>query len=160
MGTRQIPSDAAQGFKKMRRYQTEAAYLKSVLLWLQGNWTEPDPPRFYPLTEVGQRSGYYSVRRTHAALNRQEVIVDQPAFLPPRNPSACRRGTQSQFDEGKIAAERTVASRNARNNSLRSVHGQFAPNQVSGCLFSKAHGAWTVRAKFYADARRKLLNII
>jgi leucyl aminopeptidase (aminopeptidase T) len=68
--------------------------------------------------------------------------------------------TQSQFDEGKIAAERTVASRNARNNSLRSVHGHFAPNQVSWCLFSKAHGAWTVRAKFYADARRELLNII
>jgi hypothetical protein len=68
--------------------------------------------------------------------------------------------TQSQFDEGKIAAERTVASRNARNNSLRSVHGHFAPNEVSWCLFSKAHGAWTVRAKFYADARRKLLNII
>jgi hypothetical protein len=40
------------------------------------------------------------------------------------------------------------------------VHGHFAPNEVSWCLFSKAHGAWTVRAKFYADARRKLLNII
>jgi hypothetical protein len=47
----------------MGRHQTEAAYLKSVLLWLQGNWAEPDPPRFYPLKEVEQRSGYYSVRR-------------------------------------------------------------------------------------------------
>jgi hypothetical protein len=36
----------------MGRHQTEAAYLKSVLLWLQGNWTEPDPPRFYSLKEV------------------------------------------------------------------------------------------------------------
>ena len=36
--------------------QTEAAYLKSVLFWLQGNWTEPDPPRFYPLKEVEQGS--------------------------------------------------------------------------------------------------------
>ena len=42
----------------MGRYQTEAAYLKSVLLWLQGNWAEPDPPRFYPLRrgEQGSRS--------------------------------------------------------------------------------------------------------
>ena len=36
----------------MGRYQTEASYLKSVLLWLQGSWTEPDPPRFYPLRQV------------------------------------------------------------------------------------------------------------
>ena len=41
----------------MGRHQTEAAYLKSVLLWLQGNWTEPDPPRFYPLKEVPQGRG-------------------------------------------------------------------------------------------------------
>ena len=47
----------------MRRHQTEAAYLKSVLLWLQGNWTEPDPPRFYPLKEVDQGSRFCSVRR-------------------------------------------------------------------------------------------------
>jgi len=37
------PKREPQGIKKMGRYQTEAAYLKSVLLWLQGNWTEPDP---------------------------------------------------------------------------------------------------------------------
>ena len=71
----------------MGRHQTEAAYLKSVLLWLQGNWTEPDPPRFYPLKEVEQGSRYYSARR-HAALNRRDGIVDQPAFLLPRNLSA------------------------------------------------------------------------
>jgi hypothetical protein len=53
----------------MGRHQTEAAYLKSVLFWLQGNWTEPDPPRFYPLKEVEQGSRYYSVRR-----NRRDVI--------------------------------------------------------------------------------------
>jgi hypothetical protein len=29
-------------------YQSEAAYLKSVLLWLQEYWTGP-APRFYPL---------------------------------------------------------------------------------------------------------------
>jgi len=61
----------------MGRHQTEAAYLKSVLLWLQGNWAEPDPPRFYPLREVEQASRYHSVRRTHAALNRRDVIIDQ-----------------------------------------------------------------------------------
>ena len=62
----------------MGRYQTEAAYLKSVLLWLQGNWTEPDPPRLYSLRAVP----HYSGRRTHAALNRRDVIVDLPALLP------------------------------------------------------------------------------
>jgi hypothetical protein len=60
----------------MGRHQTEAAYLKSVLLWLQDNWTEPDPPRFYPLKEVEQGSRYHSVRRTHAALNRRDAIID------------------------------------------------------------------------------------
>jgi len=71
----------------MGRHQTEAAYLKSVLLWLQGNWAGPDPPRFYPLKEVEQGPMYYSVRRTHAALNRRDAIIDQPAFLPPRSVS-------------------------------------------------------------------------
>jgi hypothetical protein len=68
--------------KKMGRYQTEAAYLKSVLLWLQGNWAEPDPPRFYPLKEVEQGSRYYSVRRTHAAFNRRDAIVALPVSTP------------------------------------------------------------------------------
>jgi hypothetical protein len=54
VSTLQIPSGSRKGIKKMGRYQTEAAYLKSVLLWLQGNWAEPDPPRFYPLKEVNQ----------------------------------------------------------------------------------------------------------
>jgi hypothetical protein len=39
-------------------YQSEAAYLKSVLRWLQGSWTEPDPPHFYPLRAVPQGSRY------------------------------------------------------------------------------------------------------
>ena len=76
----------------MGRYQTEAAYLKSVLLWLQGNWAEPDPPRFYPFNEVERGSRYYSIRRTHAALNRRDAIGDLPAFLPARNTAAHRRG--------------------------------------------------------------------
>ena len=74
----------------MGRHQTEAAYLKSVLLWLQGNWAGPDPPRFYPLKEVEQGSRHYSVRRTYAALNRRDVIIALPAFLPTQNLSARR----------------------------------------------------------------------
>ena len=42
----------------MGRHQTEAAYLKSVLLWLQGNWAEPDPPRFYPLKRSSKDRGF------------------------------------------------------------------------------------------------------
>jgi hypothetical protein len=68
----------------MGRYQTEAAYLKSVLLWLQGNWTEPDPPRLYSLRAVPQGSRHYSARSAQAALNRRDVIIDLPAFLPDR----------------------------------------------------------------------------
>ena len=75
----------------MGRHQTEAAYLKSVLLWLQGNWTEPDPPRFYPLKEVEQGSRYYSVRR-----NWRDVIFEQPAFLPARSASARQGADKSQ----------------------------------------------------------------
>ena len=68
----------------MGRYQTEAAYLKSVLLWLQGSWTEPDRPRFYPIREVEQGSRHSSARRTRAELNRRDAIIDLPPFLPPR----------------------------------------------------------------------------
>ena len=44
----------------MGRHQTEAAYLKSVLFWLQGHWSEPDPPRFHPLGELEQASQHSS----------------------------------------------------------------------------------------------------
>jgi hypothetical protein len=57
----------------MGRHQTEAAYLKSVLFWLQGHWSEPDPPRFYSLGEVEQASRHYSAGRTRAALNRRDA---------------------------------------------------------------------------------------
>jgi hypothetical protein len=74
----------------MGRYQTEAAYLQSVLLWLQGNWTELDPPRFYSLREAEQGSRHYP-GRNHGAFNRRDVIIDLPEFLPPRS-SLSRRG--------------------------------------------------------------------
>ncbi len=76
----------------MGRHQTEAAYLKSVLFWLQGNRTQPEPPRFYPLRAVPQASRHYSARRMHAAFNRRDGMIDLPAFLPPRNSSVLRRG--------------------------------------------------------------------
>ena len=60
-------------------------------LGFQVCWTEPDPPRFYPLREVEQGSRHYSARRTPAALNRRDVIIDLPAFLPPRNSSEYRQ---------------------------------------------------------------------
>src|SRR5262249_8682666 len=96
-GTLEIQSGSHKGVKQMGRcqtetyYRTEASYLKSVLLWLQGNWTKPDPPRFYPLRAVEQGSRYYSGRRTHAALNRRDEIIDLPAFLLPRNSSEYRQ---------------------------------------------------------------------
>ena len=105
----------------MGRYQTEAAYLKSVLLWLQGNWTEPDPPRLYWLRAVPQVSPHCSTRRIHGALNRRDGIVDLPAFLPPRNHRNSAKEKLS-IREDKITVERTVASRRALNNLLRSAH--------------------------------------
>ena len=74
----------------MGRYQTETSYLKSVVLWLQEYWTGP-AVRVYPLRAVPQVSRHYSTRRTHAALNRRDAIVDLPAFLPPRNLSEYRQ---------------------------------------------------------------------
>src|SRR4029077_6918355 len=71
------------GLKKNGTASNRTCLSESVLLWLQGNWTEPDPPRFYPLKEVEQGPRYYSVRR-----NRRDVIIEQPAFLPPRSASA------------------------------------------------------------------------
>jgi hypothetical protein len=68
-------------------YQSEPAYLKSVLLWLQEYWTGP-APRFYPLNQVEQDSQYSSAWGACATSNRRDAIVDLPAFLPPRNSSA------------------------------------------------------------------------
>jgi hypothetical protein len=62
----------------------EVAYLKSVLLWLQEYWTGP-AVRTYPLRAVPQVSRHYSARSTYSALNRRDVIIDLPAFLPLRN---------------------------------------------------------------------------
>ena len=72
----------------MGQYQAETSYLKSVLLWLQEYWTEPDPPRIYPLKQVEGGSRHSSARRTHAALNRRNVTIDLPAFLPLRKPQS------------------------------------------------------------------------
>ena len=71
-------------------YPTDTSYLKSVLLWLQEYWTGP-AVRIYPLRAVQQPSRHYSARRMHAAMNWRDVIIDLPAFLPPRNSSEYRQ---------------------------------------------------------------------
>jgi hypothetical protein len=87
----------------MGRCQTETSYLKSVLLWLQEYWTGP-APLFYPLKQLEQGSRHYSVRRTLAALNRQDVIIDLPAFLPLRKSLAVEEANESQSGKRKITA--------------------------------------------------------
>jgi hypothetical protein len=64
------------------KYRTDTSYLKSVLLWLQEYWTGP-PVHIYPLRTVPQGSHHHH-GRNHAAFNRRDVIIDLPAFLPPR----------------------------------------------------------------------------
>jgi hypothetical protein len=39
------------GRRQTETYQSEAAYLKLVLFWLQGYWTGP-APTFQPLSEL------------------------------------------------------------------------------------------------------------
>jgi hypothetical protein len=73
-------------------YQSEAAYLKSVLLWLQEYWMGP-APRFYPYKRGAQGSRHYSDEGARAALNRRIEKIDLPAFLPPR--------TSSQYHQRK-----------------------------------------------------------
>ena len=52
-------------------YQSEPAYLMSVLLWLQEYWAGP-APRFYPFGESEHAPLRYSPQRARVALNRQE----------------------------------------------------------------------------------------
>jgi hypothetical protein len=89
-GTLQNPARSCQkGLKKMGRrqteisYQSEAAYLKSVLLWLQECWTEP-APRYYPFGQIDQGLKRHSVSSARTGSDKQDVIMDIPAFLPPR----------------------------------------------------------------------------
>jgi hypothetical protein len=87
------PPVPQKGVNEMGRRQTEiyypseAAYLKSVLLWLQEYWTGP-APRFYPLNQAEQEPRPYSAPRTDAVSNRRGPIIDVPAFLPARKSSA------------------------------------------------------------------------
>lgn len=71
-------------------YQSEPAYLKSVLLWLQEYWTGP-APRFNPYKQVAQAVRHHSAPRTNAALDKENAIVDLPSFLPAGSPSEWRR---------------------------------------------------------------------
>ena len=64
-------------------YRTETSYLKSVLLWLQEYWTGP-AVRIYPLRAVPQAIAALFRTEEHAAINRRDVIIDLPAFLPVR----------------------------------------------------------------------------
>ena len=64
-------------------YQSEAAYLKSVLLWLQECWTGR-APRYYPFGQVEQGSKHYSVPRARTSSDKRDALMDIPAFLPPR----------------------------------------------------------------------------
>jgi hypothetical protein len=41
--------------RQTENYQSEAAYLKLVLFWLQGHWTGP-APTFQPLRDLEQES--------------------------------------------------------------------------------------------------------
>jgi len=63
-------------------YQTEAVYLKSVLLWLQEYWTAP-AVYIYPLRAMPQGAQHGSARRTHTALNRRDGIIGLPALFHP-----------------------------------------------------------------------------
>ena len=101
-------------------YQSEAAYLKSVLLWLQEYWTGP-AVRVYPLRAVPQGLQHYSARRTHAALNRRAAIIICPRSCHPEM-------FQNTASERLSIKEGSVAD--ARNKSRQSMHGLFALNEV------------------------------
>jgi hypothetical protein len=72
-------------------YQTEAAYLKSVLLWLQGKWTKPDPPRFYPPKEVAQGPSPEDSRGIKSATRHDNRSARVLATIPPAKD--CQSGT-------------------------------------------------------------------
>ena len=143
----------------MERYQTEAAYLQSVLLWLQRHWTKPDPPRFYPLREAEQGSRQYP-GRNHAAFNRRDVIIDLPDSCHPEAPYP-EEAYDSTFGKEKIAAGGRQR-RGRTNKSLRSIHGLFALNEVSS--YRESLRAWNVSCSSPAggindegkDARRRV----
>jgi hypothetical protein len=71
-------------------YQSEAAYLKSVLLWLQEYWTGP-APHFYPYKQAAQRPSHYFDEKARAAFNQRTERIDLPAFLLPRTSSQYRQ---------------------------------------------------------------------
>jgi hypothetical protein len=90
----------------MGRCQTETSYLKSVLLWLQEYWTEPDPPRIYLLKRVEGGSRHSSARRTHAAFksarrdNRSARVLATPKVvaMPTANKSQSGKEKESRMD--------------------------------------------------------------
>jgi hypothetical protein len=70
-------------------YQTEASYLKSVLLWLQEYWAGP----------VVRAATIAALFRAEDARSNKSAdgIIDLPPFLPPRNlPEYRQRKTVNQ----------------------------------------------------------------
>ena len=105
----------------MGRHQTETfSYLKSVLLWLQEYWTGP-AVRIYPLRAVPQVSRHYSARRTHAALNRRDVIIDLPAFLPAPKLVRIPPAKDANRDDKIAAEERTAPSMNGQPEACMDI---------------------------------------
>jgi hypothetical protein len=110
-------------------YRTEISYLKSVLLWLQEYWTGP-PVHIHPLRTVPQGSRHHHGRNC-AALNRRDVIIDLPAFLPPKRGSASKRLAPRRLVEASyppngrpVQRERIVESQRAQRPEVRSRPGQ------------------------------------
>ena len=61
--------------------------MQSVLLWLQGNWTEPNSPHFHPLRAVPQALPHYSARRNSRCIkstrrdSRSARVLAAPKFV-------------------------------------------------------------------------------
>jgi hypothetical protein len=68
------------GRRQTEIYQSEAAYLKSVLFWLQGHWTGP-APTFLPLKELEQDSGDVFGRNARSGRNDGYASWDRTARL-------------------------------------------------------------------------------
>ena len=83
-----MPSGATErvqgdGSVSNRDLLSDGSFLSEISSALASEyWTGP-AVRVYPLKLAEQPSQHYSARRTHAALNRRDVVIDLPAFLPP-----------------------------------------------------------------------------
>ncbi len=113
--------------------QTESSYLKSVPLWLQEYWTEPDPPlaiRLEPRKgrNTGPREGR-SLTKSTTRHNRSARVLAPAKFIGIPSAKDCRTHTAMDYYFDHL--KKTVASAPTGGTEFGEKVKGYAENNIA-----------------------------